>query len=189
MKSFKILAFTMIVLLVAAFTVKEQKLVSKNVHISFFSYTPVEDITAHNYKVVSTLDKATGEVVFSVPMQSFEFEKALMQKHYNSDKFLDTKEFPKAKLTGKITNLGDIDFKKDGTYQANVKGELTIKGKTNPISEPGTITIKNGSVSVATKFNIVLADYGITFAKGKPATNIAKEIEISVEGDYSELDS
>ncbi len=58
-----------------------------------------------NTTAVSTINPATGKIVFSVPMQGFEFEKALMQKHFNGEDFLDTKEFPKAKLTGKITNI------------------------------------------------------------------------------------
>ena len=103
------------------------KLVSKDAHISFFSHTAVVDITANNYKVVSTLDPTTGEVVYSVPMQSFEFEKALMQKHFNSKDFLNTKKYPKAKFTGKITNLEAVDFEKDGTYEVMVTGNLNIR--------------------------------------------------------------
>ena len=72
------------VAITTAFTPLNGKLVSKTGHISFFSHTAVEDITANNYKVVSTIDLSSGEVVFSVPMQSFEFEKAKMQQHYNS---------------------------------------------------------------------------------------------------------
>jgi len=33
--------------------------------------------------MVSTLDSKTGEMVFSVPIQSFEFEKSMMQKHFS----------------------------------------------------------------------------------------------------------
>ncbi|AFK05502.1 YceI family protein (plasmid) [Emticicia oligotrophica DSM 17448] len=161
------------------------KLVSNKTHIKFFSHTPAEDIEANNYKAVSTIEPSTGDVVFSVPMQSFEFEKALMQKHYNSDKFLDTKQFPKAKLVGKITNLSDIHFDKDGTYNANIKGELTIKDKTNPIDEKGTVIVKGGVISVNSKFNITLAQYGVSFEKGKPSTNIGKSVEVTVHAEYA----
>ena len=67
-----------------AFAPADGKLISKTGHISFFSHTAVEDITADNYKVVSTINTASGEVVFSVPMQAFEFEKWLMQRHFNN---------------------------------------------------------------------------------------------------------
>ncbi len=162
----------------------EGKLTSQKTHISFFSHTPVEDITANNYKSVSTIDTQTGEVVFSVPMQSFEFEKALMQKHFNNKDFLDTKAHPKAKLTGRILNLASIDFSKDGEYPAEIEGEMTIKGVAKPIKETGKINVKDGIVIVESKFNITLADYGITFAKGKPSTNIAKTVEVTVLAEY-----
>lgn len=172
------------ILSLSAFRPAPGKLVSKDAHISFFSHTAVEDITANNYKVVSTLEPSTGEVVFSVSMQSFEFEKALMQEHFNGKDFLNTKEFPKAKFDGKITNISEIDFAKDGVYEATVSGNLTIKGVTKPITEKGTITIAGGKVNAKTKFNLVLADYGVAFKKGKPSTNIAKEIEITLNADY-----
>ncbi|MBK7649608.1 MAG: YceI family protein [Flammeovirgaceae bacterium] len=160
------------------------KLISKNAHISFFSHTSLEDITANNYKVVSTLETTTGDVVYSVPMQSFEFEKALMQEHYNGKDFLNTKSFPKAKFDGKVTNISTVNFDKDGVYNVEVAGNMTIKETIKPVSAKGTITIKEGKVSAYTKFNLMLADYGIAFKKGKPSTNIAKEIEITVHADY-----
>ena len=186
MKKTSILLFSLLMLLtISAYGQTDEKLVSSKTHMKFYSHTAVEDIEANNYASVSTINTETGEVVFSVPMQSFEFEKSQMQKHYNSDNFLDTKEYPKAKLKGKITNLSDVDFTKDGTYPVMVEGELTIKGKTNSISEKGTIEVKGNSVKVQSKFNINLADYGITFAKGKPSTNIAKEVEVTVHAEYS----
>lgn len=179
----------LLAVLIAGFTsmaLKPQigKLVSNDGHISFYSHTAVEDITANNYKVVSTLEPSTGDLVFSVPMQSFEFDKALMQKHYNSKDFLDTKKFPKAKFTGKITNIGDVDFATDGSYDVAVSGELTIKEATNPLKANAVIHVAGGKITLDSKINVVLADYGITFTKGKPSTNIAKEVEVTVKTIY-----
>jgi polyisoprenoid-binding protein YceI len=117
-------------------------------------------------------------------MQSFEFEKALMQEHFNGKDFLNTKEFPKAKFSGKITNLSEVDFSRDGSYPTIVKGEMTIKDVTKPLETKGTITVSSKSVTANSTFNLVLADYGITFKKGKPSTNIAKEIEATVKAEY-----
>ena len=111
-------------------------------------------------------------------------EKSLMQEHFNSGKFLDTKEFPKAKLKGKINNISQIDFQKDGVYQAEIEGEMAIKGLTQSIKEKGTVTVKSGQIEVNSKFNITLADYGITFVKGKPSSNIAKTVEVTVQAEY-----
>ncbi len=167
-----------------SFTPSGEKYESSKTHIRFYSHTNVEDIEATNYASISTLDTQTGEMVFSVPMQSFEFEKSLMQKHFNQEKFLNTKQFPKGKLVGRITNLHEIDFTTDGTYSAIVEGDLTIKGTTKAVSEKGTITVTGQSIKAQSNFNIILADYGVEFVKGKPSKNIAKELEISVIAEY-----
>jgi len=173
-----------LVLLMTFSAYSQGKLKSSNSHIKFYSHTSVEDIEANNYTSVSTIDTESGEVVFSVPMQGFEFEKSMMQKHFNQESFLDTKTHPKGKLVGKITNIDEIDFSKDGVYQADVEGELSIKGESKPISEKGSITVKDGTIGLESKFNVTLGDYGISFAKGKPSTNVAKEVEVTVLADY-----
>jgi polyisoprenoid-binding protein YceI len=179
-----ILSIILLSVATTSFAQATGKMKTTKTHIKFFSTTPAEDIEANNYASVSTLNTETGDGVFSVPMQSFEFEKALMQKHFNSDKFLDTKTFPTAKLKGKITNLSEIDFSKDGSYPAKVSGDLSIKGKTNPINETATVTVKGNTVSVSSKFTITLADYDVTFVSGKPSSNIAKTVEVTVHSEY-----
>lgn len=172
------------VLFMVAFKPAAEKLKSTKTHIKFFSTTPAEDIEANNYQSVGVIDQATGDVVFSVPMQSFEFDKSLMQKHFNNKDFLNTKEFPKAKLKGTITNLSEIDFAKDGIYDATVEGDLTIKGVTKPLSTKGTVTVADGKVKVNSKFDVTLADHGIAFKKGKPSTNVAKVVEVTVVAEF-----
>ena len=170
---------------VSAYSRTGGKLVSSKSHIKFYSHTAMEDIEANNFTSVSTINTETGGVAFSVPMQGFEFEKSMMQKHFNQENFLDTKAHPKSKLVGKITNIDEIDFSKDGEYEAIIEGELTIKGKTNPINENGTITVKGNNVGVESKFNVTLADYGVSFLKGKPSTNVAKVVEVTVMSEYA----
>ena len=160
------------------------KLVSTKTHIKFFSTTPAEDIEANNTASVSTINKQTGEVVFSVPMQSFEFKKSMMQKHYNGDKYLDTKTYPKAKLKANIINIDEVNFTKDGTYSTEVEGELTLKDVTKSVKESGTIRVEGNVIELQSIFNITLADYGITFIDGKPSTNIAKSVEVTVKAEY-----
>lgn len=175
---------SIIALVTISLTAVAQKQASTKTHIKFFSTTPAENIEANNYASVGAIDTSTGDIVFSVPMQSFEFEKALMQEHFNSKKFLDTKTNPKAKLTGKIANLEKVNFKKDGSYTVDVEGDLTINGVTNPLKEKATIVIKDGKISLTSKFNITLADYKVAFKSGKPSTNIAKTVEVTVEANY-----
>lgn len=160
------------------------RLGSSTSHIKFFSTTPAEDIEANNYSATSTINIESGNIVFVVPMQGFEFDKALMQKHFNQENFLDTKSFPDARLVGKIININKVDFSADGAYEAIVEGEMTLKGVTKKITEKGTITVKGSKVEAKSTFNITLADYGIEFVKGKPSSNIAKTVEVKLIAVY-----
>lgn len=174
------------VISVMAISQPAKRLVTEKSQIKFFSSTPAEDIEAVNTTAVGTLDRESGKVVFSVPMQGFEFDKRLMQKHFNNDNFLDTKAFPKAKLTGRIANINEVDFSSDGKYDVIVEGEMTIKGVTKPFTATATLAISGDKAEVSSIFDITLADYGITFKKGKPSTNIAKTVEVTVMAEYSQ---
>jgi polyisoprenoid-binding protein YceI len=160
------------------------RMVSSKSHIKFFSSTPAENIEANNYSATSTINAESGNMVFVVPMQGFEFDKALMQKHFNQKNFLDTKTYPEARLVAKITNVNEIDFTKDGEYDAMIEGDMTVRGITNKIKEKGTVTVKGGMVEAKSVFNLTLADYGIEFVKGKPSSNIAKTVEVTVLAEY-----
>jgi polyisoprenoid-binding protein YceI len=158
----------------------QDRLITTNTHIRFFSTTPAEDIESNNYASTGTINTRTGDVAFSVPMQSFEFEKSLMQRHFNQRRFLHTREYPTARLVAKITNYDKVDLSKDGTYEAIVEGDLTIRGVTNKIKEKGTITVNGEEFEAKSKFFVTLADYGIEFARGTPSTNIADKVEVTV---------
>jgi len=185
MKKLSILTLiTIVTYSLAAFKPAPEKWVSSKTHVKFFSTTPAEDIEANNYKTVSTIDPSAGEVVFSVPMQSFEFEKSLMQKHFNQDDFLDTKNYPKAKFTGNISNLEEENWESDGTYNVNISGDLTIKDVTKKYTEKGTITVSGNALTANSTFHVTLADHNIAFEKGKPSTNIAKTVEVTLTAEY-----
>lgn len=187
MKRLTILLSTAVLLILSATTFSQaaDRYISSKSHIKFFSTTPVEDIEANNYASVSTINPATGEVVFSVPMQSFEFEKAMMQKHFNNEHFLETNVYPKSKLKGEITNLSEVDFNKDGTYEAQFEGEITIKDKTQSLNEATTVEVKGNTVTATTEFYLTLADFGITFDEGEMVSEkIAKKVLVSVNTVY-----
>ena len=170
---------------IATFGQSPEKYISSKSHIKFFSTTPVEDIEANNYASISTINPKTGDVVFSVPMQSFEFEKAMMQKHFNNEHFLETSIYPKSKLKGKITNIDEIDFSKDGEYKANFEGEITIKDKTSSLKETGTITVTGNMLDIESTFNLTLADFGISFDEGEMvSTKIGKTVAVTVRSEY-----
>jgi hypothetical protein len=160
-----------------------QKLISKTGHVRIYSHTPLEDVDAENSQVASILDPSTGNLQFSLLVKSFVFKKTLMEEHFNEN-YMESDKLPKSTFTGKITNLASIDFKKDGTYPAEVSGDLTIHGVTKAVSAKGTIEIKQGKITAKSKFNVDPKDYNVVIpdlVKDK----IAKEIEITVDIPYN----
>jgi len=160
-----------------------QKLISRNGHIWFYSHTPLEDIEAHNRQVVSILDISTGDIAFNLLIKSFEFKKALMQEHFN-ESYMESDKYPKSAFKGKIINLDKINFTKDGTYPAEVTGDLTIHNVTKPVTSKGTIEVKGATVTARAKFISAPHEYNIDIPK-VVENNIAKEVEVNVDVTYS----
>ena len=156
-----------------------QAYVTKTGYIRFYSDGQIEKIEAINRTVNAVLDASTGDFVFRVLMKSFVFEKALMQEHFNEN-YVESDKFPNATFLGKIINIKDVNFLKDGVYPVTVNGKLTIHGETKEISEKGTLDVKNGMVSGKAKFDITLADYKISIP-GAVTDNITKVIEVTVD--------
>lgn len=176
-----------VVLLLSAQWAVGQKYFSKTGKISFYSDAPMEKIEAHNSTASTVLDISTGNVEWAVLIQGFKFEKALMQEHFNEN-YMESTTYPKAKFKGKIDNLSDVNFKKDGDYNVNVSGQLEMHGVTKPVNATGVISVKGGNISAKSKFSVAVADYGIEIPK-VVAENIAKNVDINVQADYQPMPS
>ncbi len=162
-----------------------QKYLTKNGYIKFYSHAPLEDIEAHNYQVNSALDTITGEFVFKVLIKSFEFDKALMQEHFNEN-YMESDKYPDATFKGKVINIDDINFSKDGIYKAKVAGDLTIHGVTNKLNMEGSFMVDEKNIKGDAVFTINLNDYKIK-VPGSLTRNISEEIEITVDIDLKSL--
>jgi polyisoprenoid-binding protein YceI len=177
MKQFLAIFFLSFFILKVSFT--QEKYFTKTGKIQFFSKTSAENIDATNRSVAVILDSKTGDIQFAVLMKGFEFKKALMQEHFNT-KYVESDKFPKAEFKGQVTNNSEIKYTTDGTYNAKVKGKLTLHGVTKDVESTGTITVKSGKITVTSVFNILLPDYSIQV----PAVNrsqISDDIKITVD--------
>ncbi|HJW31332.1 MAG TPA: YceI family protein [Saprospiraceae bacterium] len=164
-----------------------QKYFSKTGKITFTSDAPMEKITAQNTTASTVIDAGSGAMEWAVLIQGFQFEKALMQEHFNEN-YMESSRYPKAKFKGSIDNIAAVNFAKDGTYPVTVSGTMEIHGITQPVTAQGTITVKKGAVSAESKLSIKVADYGIQIPK-LVADNIAKTVDITVHADYTVMNA
>ena len=160
---------------------------TKTGKINFSSKAPLEDIEAQNKTVTAVLDTKTGALQFSVQMKSFEFEKALMQEHFNEN-YVESDKYPKAEFRGVVANNAAVNYAKDGSYPVRVKGKLTLHNVTKDVEVPGTLKVANGKVDAASTFTIQLSDYKISIPS--PVKNkISNTIRITVDTNLEPLKS
>jgi hypothetical protein len=185
----KVMPFKMILCLAALLMCiansDAQKYFSKTGKIHFLSQAPLEKIEATNTSASVVIDAATGAMEWAVLIKGFQFEKALMQDHFNEN-YLESHKFPKALFKGTVTNWKDVNLSKDGEYTLQVSGQLTIHGVTKPYSGSGKLKIKSGALSLASSFDLTVADYQIEIPK-VVSDNIARTVKVSVSADLQKL--
>lgn len=165
--------------LVSSASMAQDKYFTKIGKIYFNCTGGIEKIEATNNSVTCVVDTKTGEMQFAVQMKGFEFEKSLMQEHFNEN-YVESEKFPRAVFAGSIANNKEVNYKKDGTYNAKVKGKLTIHGETKDVEAVGTVTIKKGAVSLHSDFMVQLSDYKIAIPS-VVKDKIANDTKITVD--------
>ncbi len=184
MKALKTLAYAAMLLPLAASA--QERYATRTGHIAFHSETTMENIDADNRKVSCVLDATTGAIEFAALIKAFEFEKALMQEHFNEN-YMESNTYPKANFKGKMTGASADDLKKPGTYPVTVQGDLTIHGVTKSVEHPGTLTVeKDGTVKASSDFVVKPEDHAIAIP-GVVRQNIAEEITVKVRLDLTKM--
>ena len=161
----------------------QTKFFTKNGKVYFSATSSMENIEATNEKATSILDITTGSLDFAILMKAFNFDRALMQEHFNEN-YVESDKYPKSTFKGNIVDMASLNFQKDGTYPFKVKGMLTLHGVSKDIETTGTLIVKDGQLdSGSSIFKILLADYNIlipSVVKDK----ISKEVHITINVNY-----
>ena len=159
----------------------QDKYFTKEGKIDFNATSPSspEKVEGINRSVICVEDIKTGNIQFAAIIKAFEFERSLMHEHFNEN-YIESDKYPKAEFSGKITNNGDVNYAKDGTYPVKVKGKLSIHGETKDVETNGTLTVKNGKISAAATFDVALSDYNVSIPS-IVADKVAKTAKISVD--------
>ncbi len=175
--------FLLIALNTVLVSFSQKTYATKSAQVKFYSHTPAEDIEATNNQAESKLIDKTGQLMFSLLIKGFRFENELMQEHFNGKDYMDSDKFPKAEFKGTIANIAAVNFTKDGIYNVNASGNLTIRGITKLVTAKATVTVTKGVVSSKSVFKIKIKDFGLT---GKDIGSvIANDMEITTTAKYN----
>ena len=153
----------------------QKRFSSEKAFVSFFSEGVIEEIKANNTKATSILDLASGDVAYLLKPKDFQFDKKLMQVHFN-EKYLESEKYPRSSFKGKI-----VGFDPANTHLQHVKavGKLSIHGVTRDVDIPGTLHIEGNTVTLRSKFLVKLEDYNIKVPQ-IVWQNIAQQVEVTI---------
>lgn len=145
--------------LVAWHSAFAQKYFTKTGETSFkASVDTFEPVEATSINTTVLFDVNTGEVAALIFVNSFQFEIALMQEHFNEN-YMNTAEFPKAYFEGNIENFDVNNLGEQSTY--TLVGTLTIKGEQQPFNSQVTLKKVNNSLHVNSSFALKAEDFNV----------------------------
>lgn len=173
------------VMATASIMIFAQKKTSTSASIAFDASTAIDALPkAENKTAIAAIDPEKHTVQFEAAIKNFAFSNPRIQDHFNQKGWMNSDEFPKATFNGVITNPSAVNFKKDGTYNVTVEGDLTIKGKTQKVTTPATIAVAGSTLKTTAEFTIKLADFGV---EGQPinAGKVSGEPKITVTADLN----
>ncbi|RYY61941.1 MAG: YceI family protein [Chitinophagaceae bacterium] len=146
--------------------------------VTFFSSAPLEDIEATNKNSKAVVDWEKRSFLVSIPIKGFEFRSGLMQSHFNEN-YLESDKYPDCTYRGIFA--GPVDLTKDGDYPITTSGELTLHGVTQKRVIPAVLKVRNGQVTVSSKFPIKVADHKIAIPK-MVFKKIAETVDVTING-------
>ena len=159
--------------------IAQKKIFTKTGIITFYSKTTVEKIEAKNSKALAVIDIENNKIEFSVLIKGFEFEKALMQEHFNEN-YLESDKYPKATFKGSFDEAPVlISAAQDKIHTLKISGSLTLHGVTKPVKTVAVVTVKNKKIRATCDFIILLSEYSIKIP-AVVANDISKTIQIKI---------
>ena len=161
-KQMKILINILLIILMIQASSFGQVFMTLNGQTSFFSETPLENISAENKSTLVALNTTTKEVAVRIQNVAFKFPNKLMEEHFNEN-YIESEKYPLSVFKGKIVE--NIDLQKQGTYQVSVKGILDMHGVKQERIIKAQIIVDSESISVTSDFNVKLQDHKIDIPK------------------------
>jgi polyisoprenoid-binding protein YceI len=150
---------------------------STDAHIRFVSKTDFEEFEAINHQPTIAFTNK-GKVQFRVPVNSFEFEKKLMQTHFQEN-YMESSKYPNADFKGSVIEPENFNLK-EGVQKVKVSGIMKMHGVEKEISATGTIQKNKNEVVMSGNFDVLLSDYKIAIPKNN-INQISNTITIHFE--------
>jgi polyisoprenoid-binding protein YceI len=125
---------------------------------------------------VDPADMTKSKLEVTIDIASMTTDDAKLTNHLKGPDFFDAKAHPKAKFVSK-----SISADKDAKDKYTVTGELTMHGKTHPVTFPATAATADGTTTVSGEVAINRNDWGISYGKGKVDDAVKLNLEVKLK--------
>ena len=165
-------------ILVSIIAFAQEKMFTDKGIIGFEASVPLfEEVKAINDQTSCVLITKTGEITCLAYIKKFQFERSLMQEHFNSN-YMESDRYPKAIFKGIIEkfDLKDID---SNTKEYEIKGKITIHGKSKALVVNGTIKKVAEGIELISNFPLNTDDFKIEIpyiVRSKISKNVNTQI-------------
>ena len=118
-------------------------------------------------------DLSTLKLEADIDTESLFSDNEKLTAHLKNPDFFGVKDNPKA--TFKTTKVE----KTEKGY--TITGDLTLLGKTKPVTIPATVEVKNEVLTLSSEFKINRFDWGMTFGKGMVDDAVSLKLNIKAK--------
>lgn len=132
-------------------------------NVNFLSKAPLSEFNGVSDKLHGLIDLSQNLLDFYIDLNTLETGIGLRDKHMR-DNYLETKKYPFAEFTGKMTSIPSLTTGAKSLVIA--VGKFKIHGVEQEVEVRGTLTKKStGELELAADFDILLSDYDIPVPK------------------------
>lgn len=122
---------------------------------------------------VSDGNPTTLRIEAEIDTDSLYSDDAKLTTHLKSPDFFGVKDNPKAAF--KTTKVE----KTEKGY--TITGDLTLLGKTKPVTMPATVSVTGDTLTLTSEFKIDRTDWGMTYGKGKIEDTVALKLTVKAK--------
>lgn len=159
-------------------TLAQEKLISDKGTINFEASVPFfEEVKAINDNTSCVLITKTGEITCLAYIKKFQFERSLMQEHFNNN-YMESARYPKAVFKGLIEKF-DLKNVDSNAKEYEIKGKITIHGKSKAVVVSATIKKVAKGIELISNFPLNTDDFKIEIpyiVRSKIAKNVNTQI-------------
>ena len=118
-------------------------------------------------------DASTLKIEAEIDTTSLYSDNEKLTAHLKTPDFFGVKDNPKASFKSTKVEKSEKGY--------TITGDLTLLGKTKPVTMPATVAVKDDELTLTSEFKINRSDWGMTFGKGMVDDAVSLKLNIAAK--------